>query len=185
MGATLRHRRPELIWEIEGLLSPTDCAAAIVSAESRGFSVAPITTGLGPVMRPDIRNNTLLMEDNPALAESLWARLLPLVPAQIGPFSAIGLNERFRWYRYDPGERFAPHYDGAFIRSRQERSLLTCMIYLNEGFEGGETNFPPGIQVKPETGKVLLFIHHQLHEGAEVTRGRKYVLRTDVMYRLD
>jgi len=28
----------------------------------------------------------------------------------------------------------------------------------------------------------LVFIHRQLHEGAPVIQGRKYVLRTDVMY---
>jgi len=30
----------------------------------------------------------------------------------------------------------------------------------------------------------LGFVHLQLHEGAPVVRGRKYVLRTDVMYTL-
>jgi hypothetical protein len=28
----------------------------------------------------------------------------------------------------------------------------------------------------------LLFVHERKHEGAPVTSGRKYVLRTDVMY---
>jgi len=28
----------------------------------------------------------------------------------------------------------------------------------------------------------LVFVHQQLHEGASVLNGRKYVLRTDVMY---
>ena len=35
----------------------------------------------------------------------------------------------------------------------------------------------------PERGKALVFYHRQLHEGMPVVRGRKYVLRTDVMYR--
>jgi hypothetical protein len=30
----------------------------------------------------------------------------------------------------------------------------------------------------------LVFLHLQLHEGAPVVEGRKYVLRTDVMYAL-
>ena len=31
-------------------------------------------------------------------------------------------------------------------------------------------------------GQVLIFEHRQLHEGAPVLAGKKYVLRTDVMY---
>ena len=36
--------------------------------------------------------------------------------------------------------------------------------------------------VQPESGMALVFVHQQLHEGASVLNGRKYVLRTDVMY---
>ena len=39
-----------------------------------------------------------------------------------------------------------------------------------------------GPTVLPRTGSALIFTHPVLHEGCEVTRGRKYVLRTDVMY---
>jgi hypothetical protein len=56
------------------------------------------------------------------------------------------------------------------------------MIYLNDDFTGGETLFEDCI-VCPQTGMVLFFIHHIRHKGETVARGRKYVLRTDVMYR--
>lgn len=95
-----------------------------------------------------------------------------------------GANERFRCYRYEVGQYFAPHFDGAFVRHRDERSLLTFMVYLNDCPRGGETNFfSLERSVKPSTGTALLFNHHLLHEGAEVTEGRKYALRTDLMYR--
>ena len=55
------------------------------------------------------------------------------------------------------------------------------MIYLNEDFEGGETAFEHTV-VRPRLGSALLFFHAILHEGREVTRGQKYVLRSDVMY---
>jgi hypothetical protein len=52
---------------------------------------------------------------------------------------------------------------------------------------GGETKFyldngMPRLDVKPECGMALMFAHRQLHEGTSVVQGRKYVLRTDVMY---
>ncbi len=60
------------------------------------------------------------------------------------------------------------------------------MIYLNDGFEGGATCFHQGrhrLHVTPKAGMALVFYHRVLHEGAAVEKGRKYVLRTDVMYR--
>jgi hypothetical protein len=38
------------------------------------------------------------------------------------------------------------------------------------------------VDVVPKTGSVLLFQHPLLHSGETVVRGRKYALRTDVMY---
>jgi prolyl 4-hydroxylase len=70
------------------------------------------------------------------------------------------------------------------MRPNGEQSMLTFMLYLNGDFEGGETNFQSGVSVKPETGMVLVFRHALFHEGAAVTSGRKYVLRSDVMFSL-
>jgi len=41
----------------------------------------------------------------------------------------------------------------------------------------------PLLTVTPAAGKLLVFRHDILHQGAAVTSGRKYVLRSDVMYR--
>ncbi|WP_373530052.1 hypothetical protein [Nostoc sp.] len=64
------------------------------------------------------------------------------------------------------------------------------MIYLNEGFEDGETRFYlpeyyedlSNLAVLPVTGMALCFVHELVHEGATIIQGRKYVLRSDVMY---
>jgi hypothetical protein len=37
--------------------------------------------------------------------------------------------------------------------------------------------------IDPKPGRALLFQHFLLHEGSAVTRGVKYVMRSDVMYR--
>ena len=39
-----------------------------------------------------------------------------------------------------------------------------------------------GLKVVPGNWDCLIFSHETYHEGREVTRGRKYVVRTDVMY---
>ena len=51
--------------------------------------------------------------------------------------------------------------------------------------EGGETSFLElGEAIEPRTGNALLFQHPLLHEGSVLRAGLKYVLRTDVMYRI-
>jgi prolyl 4-hydroxylase len=178
---------PGVIWVDHELLPPAACAAWIARAEAVGFEAAPITTAMGFVMRPDIRNNTRVIIDDVAAAASLWKSAASRVPARLDGATAVGLNERFRLYRYDPGEYFAPHHDGYFERADGDRSRLTLIYYLNDGFGGGETRFFTAqagpLTVVPRAGAALFFQHATRHEGAAVTAGRKYVLRTDVMYR--
>ena len=91
---------------------------------------------------------------------------------------------RLRCYRYAPGQFFAPHFDGSFVRGPAERSLLTLMVYLNEPPEGGETHFVDAeVTVKPRAGLALLFDHHLLHESRTLRAGLKYAVRSDVMFR--
>ena len=173
-----------LVWTVENVLNPAECAAMIQRIEDAGCSAAPITTARGFEMRPDIRNNSRAIIDDPALAAELFRRVEGVVPRLFRGNVASGANERFRCYRYEPGQRFAMHGDGAFVRDNRERSFLTFMVYLNEGFEGGETLFlEPKTTIVPKAGMALLFQHPLLHEGCEVTSGVKYVLRSDVMYR--
>lgn len=175
------------IFVIHNFLSPAECEQYIAASEGIGYIDAPITTAGGFIMRKDIRDNERVIHDDPVMAAELWERAKPVMPAKLKRWNAVGLNERFRYYRYDVGQKFARHYDGCYERSNGERSFLTFMVYLNGGCEGGDTVFHhcrPSLRICPELGKALVFIHDILHEGAPVTKGRKYVLRTDVMYLL-
>jgi predicted 2-oxoglutarate/Fe(II)-dependent dioxygenase YbiX len=175
------HEIDEGVFTISDVLTPEQCRELIAATEAIGYETAPITTALGFVHRPDIRNNTRVIVDDVERAGALWESVRGEIPRFLRGRQAIGLNERFRFYRYDPGERFAPHRDGSYRRPNGEESRLTFMVYLNEGFGGGETKFGE-TSVTPTQGMALVFEHQLLHEGAAVTAGRKYVLRTDVMY---
>lgn len=170
------------IFTVTEFFTPPECAAHIAKAESLGFDAAPINTSFGPRVVQDVRNNTRVMIDDPALAAELWERARDYVPLKLGNWQAVGVNERFRYYRYEAGQQFDWHHDGAFEREDGERSRLTFMIYLNQDFAGGETSFPQ-LDILPRTGLALFFAHPLLHKGQPVSEGRKYVLRTDVMYR--
>jgi hypothetical protein len=182
------------LFVVHDFLSPEECAHFIALSEATGFGGAPISSVSGPVMRKDIRNNDRVMIDDPRLAAEMWARLEPFIGDARGFWLPVGLNERWRFYRYDPGQQFDWHFDGSYERSPLERSAFTFMLYLNGGVAGGATEFnlrsrggvrsdDPIVRVRPEPGKALVFVHRILHRGAPVADGRKYVLRTDVMCR--
>lgn len=174
----------DLIFVIDDFITPDECLQFIARSEELGYDDAPITTRSGPLIRKDIRNNTRVMFDDPDLAASLFDRAKPYLVPSWSSRQPIGLNERFRFYRYEPGQRFAPHFDGPFDRGNGERSAYSFLVYLNEEFVGGETRFfePEPLTVQPRAGQALVFYHQQLHEGVVLVEGVKYVLRTDVMY---
>lgn len=97
--------------------------------------------------------------------------------------------------RYSPGERIANHYDfvnpqttrdyaGEIARNGQR--LLTFIVYLNDGYRGGETTFPRlGIRHSGTAGEGICFVNalpdlqpdlRMLHAGEEVTQGEKWIV---------
>jgi predicted 2-oxoglutarate/Fe(II)-dependent dioxygenase YbiX len=180
-----QHKRFKLI--VDNLLTEDECKKFIDFAEKEGFEEALIQQrGDGQVMNKDIRDNDRVVIDLPDLASELYDKVKEHLPEEIEGFKVDGLNERFRFYRYKDGQQFKVHPDGHFKKNDNEISMVTMIIYLNEDFEGGNTEFVmPWENIEPKTGKLLLFRHNQLHKGNPVPVGTKYVLRTDVMYKKD
>ena len=169
------------IFTISGVLSSTECEQLVALAEARGFDTATINAWDGPRFDREARNNDRVIADDLALARHVWNRVEAFVPKMLLGRQVRGLNERFRFYRYAPGQKFSWHADAPFQRENGELSLLTFMIYLNDAYEGGATRFD-SLSVAGKTGMALLFVHGLIHEGGEVSKGLKYVLRSDVMY---
>jgi len=169
------------IGTIDDVLDAAECAEHIDRAERAGFSRAPIVSGYGEVFAAAVRNNTRFMTDDFALAALVWERTRERLPLFLDGRQAIAMNERFRYYRYRAGERFAWHGDAPFRRSNGEVSQLSFIMYLNEDYTGGETAVMKSV-ITPKRGMALFFLHELLHEGRPVLAGTKYVMRTDVMY---
>lgn len=177
---------------VPSALRPDECAALVALAEAAGFAPAPIEGAQDGPRGFQVsagRDNARAAFEDGKIAGRLWTRVAAQVREAFPEPEALGLNERLRFYRYDAGQAFPPHRDGHYLRPG-ERSRLTLLLYLNEGFEGGETCFvpSPGMIAEPKafaprTGAALVFAHERWHEGRPVRRGRKYVLRTDVMFR--
>jgi predicted 2-oxoglutarate/Fe(II)-dependent dioxygenase YbiX len=97
--------------------------------------------------------------------------------------------------RYEVGQEYGPHYDvirpdevqnfEAELRAVGQR-CATVLVYLNDGYDGGDTEFPRlGQRFKGKPGDALIFWNlsaanalerDSLHAGLPVTRGEKWLL---------
>jgi predicted 2-oxoglutarate/Fe(II)-dependent dioxygenase YbiX len=118
----------------------------------------------------------------------------------------LGINKRFRFYKYSEGDFFKLHSDGSWPGSRvvnkelitdfykDRYSQMTFLILLSEDFQGGETQFIVNkngekelVNIRTPKGGVLCFPHglhplHCLHSSNTISSGIKYIIRTDVLF---
>lgn len=180
----------DLVVEVPNFLDPAACKRVIELAHSHGFHEATINAASGAQLNRDVRNNERVIFDDDELAGEFWEKIQSHSKAMRFGSRAVGINERFRVYRYQPGHFFDWHQDGVFARENGETSRFTLLICLNDAFEGGATSFRAAhspyafdeFRIEADAGKALLFFHPISHRGDVVTAGEKYMLRTDVMY---
>lgn len=188
-----------IAFTIDNFMSAEECQELIQISEDHGYEAAQINIGGGAqILVTDVRSSDRSIIDDPQMGERFWERLHPHVPSEYKAMVANGLNERMRFLRYDKGGYFKPHFDGSYERpDGSERSYITFFLYLNEGYQGGQSTFihprmrynmdkeilpKDRLPIEPATGRLLVFQHNIFHEGSILEAGRKYALRTDVMY---
>ena len=112
-----------------------------------------------------------------------------LVVQRINRCIAAATGTRPEWgeplnvLRYQPGQQYRPHHDGR--GPGDAARIMTALIWLNEQFDGGETDFPKlNIRVRGGVGDMLVFrnVHDDgsqddrlLHAGLPVTSGVKWM----------
>ncbi len=182
------------------ILTKSECDSLIKQGEIHGFNCFDIATSY--------RTNERIVTLNGELSRIIWPRVLPYVNPILkidlkhptlhtdafteGTWIEPSCNDRWRLCKYKPSTFFKSHFDyGHHPCIRTNRSMKTCMLYLNEDFEGGETIFyfktdkegEEVFKLKPKTGMCLIFNQKIWHEGATVTQGLKYFVRTDIHYK--
>ena len=173
-----------LHWTLDDALPADLCAEYIARMRTQRSEVAPIIGKGGTIVDPQTRNNTRVMWDDADEANELLERVRTRVPATLSGLALVGANPRLRLYRYGEGEQHGAHWDTVVELADGVRSMLTLVFYLNDGFEGGETDFVElGAVVTPQLGRALIFQHRVMHRACPVRAGEKFVLRTDVLYR--
>jgi prolyl 4-hydroxylase len=182
------------IMTLSNVLTKNECKNLIAKGEQIGFFEASVRTNNGQQMLKSIRNNERIMFSDTELADDLFKRINPYLDEfKVSNNSPVCLNDYFRIYKYNKGQRFNQHKDG------QEKidnmiSNVSVLFYLNDDFTGGSTSFYEYTRndgkmqhnkfesIKPVSGSALLFWHKTFHTGDEIELGEKYVLRSDLFY---
>lgn len=118
-----------------------------------------------------------------------------------GTWVKSGINPAMRLIDYRNEGFLVPHYDFPYRDSNSHLSLYSLVVFLTSNEQNGSTRFIREYRknddsdwdraaldnevlwsTAPEAGSALLFPHDMLHES-QMTKGRKAVLRTDVMFR--
>ena len=173
---------------LRNVFTPAECQELIRLSEEYGYQTALINSADGKgVHIPGYRDGHRVMIDDPEFVKILFQRISQYLPKEFCTHTLLEINERLRFLRYGPEGKFAPHSDGTYFRENAQ-TFITLQMYLNEGFEGGATTFlerkqnGKRLEVKPETGMILVFQHDLYHEGSVVISGTKYTIRGDVLY---
>jgi hypothetical protein len=196
------------LFTVPEFLTPPECEAFIKNAETCGF----VHQGsLGPTRGEAFRDNDRISVHDAILAEKLWKSGLSnfFLDIRVRGKAAVGLNPNIRFYKYKIGQHFGQHIDESVDLGGGNTTEYTLLIYLNGGLKskgkkilnsaqsstrealiGGETVFyapRKGIvaEVAPIAGMALFHIHGpqcMLHEARVVSKGVKYVLRSDVLF---
>jgi hypothetical protein len=118
----------------------------------------------------------------PWVAELIYGNIPEIC---INGMRSCGVDENMQLYRLQEGAGVVPqHVDEDFDGPDNTRALCSILVYLNNGYVGGETVFnstTPAPRVA--VGGGLVFRHDILHEGLTVLSGEKYVLKTDLLFR--
>ncbi|KAJ8598350.1 hypothetical protein CTAYLR_003008 [Chrysophaeum taylorii] len=172
---------------VDKVLSQEECSALIARADEAGWAESPMAP-----LQSGLRSRL----DDPELTREVFSRLRPSLPGVHLRRAVVGLTPTLRFVRYPVGCAVAPHPDTAGGDRHTPvmepcSSLLTCLLYLNEGYVGCETHLLPpdaktcegGVRVEPAVGRALIFDHGILHGCPPLSSGpEKIVCRVDVAF---
>ena len=189
-AARVQFEKPRIV-VIERFASPQECEWLIGRAAGGGLQRAKVYRNSPTAQIAEVRTNRE-MSFTIFNADVVLSLIRDRISAAVGaPASHF---EIAKLLHYSPGEQFALHAD--FIEAktpelahelavRGQRSA-TFLIYLNDGYEGGATQFPRlSWQYRGGRGDALLFSnvdangapdYDTIHAGMPPTSGEKWVL---------
>jgi hypothetical protein len=127
-------------------------------------------------------------------ALSTFPKLHQLMSDEYGnTWKPSGLGHIIRVCGYEAGGKFEKHVDDELQLNWEQCGLATFMVYLNSvpwEHEGATRFFNERGEVvrriQPSEGTAICFpVHNVVHDGQPLLHGKKYILRTSVIYNLE
>ena len=179
-------------FQLLNVLTKDECDKLISISEQLGF----LPDAAVSLPRSVRHNDSLTWIVDEQTDGIIWQRIAHLMDDRQAIFDdckALGINARFRFYRYNPEDYFKPHSDGSWPGSRiindqlvanaypDRYSQMSFLIFLSDDFQGGETRFlvnaddptkpakannkVKNVDIRTPAGSVLCFPHgmHPLH----------------------
>lgn len=164
----------------EGLFSPAECKYLAVLGTP--WLEKASVLGLDGKSRMDLVRDAQSCSV-PNLAEDLVVQAINRCIAK-ATGTEPGWGEPLNILKYAPGQQYKPHHDGTGSDNVSVREL-TALIWLNDQFEGGATDFPKiKVTVRGGVGDMLVFRNvkangqfdeRMIHAGLPVTEGVKWM----------
>lgn len=175
------------IYIYDDFLTAEECKTIIEMGKQKGFAQSKVN-GIKDGKRIDVvskdrtsKNCFIHTKDNKLLQK------IDRKTQKISKKPACNF-EPLQVVKYDPDQYYKQHFDATYKDLKGGLRYCTLLIYLNEDFEEGTTNFPMiHKKVQPKTGRAVLFynvcswpnhkIIHPLskHAGIPPKNGTKYV----------
>jgi prolyl 4-hydroxylase len=168
------------VTRFESLFSPAECAWLAEAAAPMLEPAVVIDPASGRQVRDPVR-----VCDSVGFTWPLENPAVHALNRRIAAVSgtAVTQGEPLQVLRYRPGGEYRPHFDA--IPGFANQRAMTMLVWLNQGYEGGETHFPgPGLKLKGRAGDAILFRNTGPdgrrdpaagHAGLPVTRGEKLI----------
>lgn len=100
----------KLAFILLNVFTPEECEEWIKLTEERGYGPALVNIGFNQeVAMPDFRNSDRCIIDDTDMADKLFQRIKSYLPQTWKNHDILELNERLRFLRYDPGQKFGHH----------------------------------------------------------------------------
>ncbi|SDH03072.1 prolyl hydroxylase family protein [Winogradskyella thalassocola] len=161
---------------IDDFISEKDCKQIIdFYEENKSFQRSRVAGGSGTKVSDHRTSSSAMIETQQTIpiVSALKEKIAVLLGCNIDKIESL---QCVRYYKF---EEFKPHFDALVIKRK-----LTCLLYLNEGFLGGETYFSEvNFSVTPKVGRLLIFqnlnednsvIPQSYHQGSPILNGEKY-----------